>query len=281
MVVNEKTNIKELNQEIRSLKVQLDKINSQKEEWFKKKEYLKKELNSLIDKIKVIRTGRDNSNKDIKQLKQERDKYNSQVRDLIKQVKQLNQEKKQLPQKSDSKNNLSFLKKQIEKLEQSIETEGYTYKKEQAVMDQIKKLKKEFKELSIVNEVASKIKVLSKEIDVARKKADEFHKKIVDLADKGEHKLFKETSKNINEIKKIQEDAFAKFIEFKNEFTKINNALKNKLNEFSKQRKIFDDIKSQKKKNSAKNISKDIEEKLRSKKKLTTEDLLMLQEAEK
>ena len=75
--------------------------------------------------------------------------------------------------------------------------------------------------------------------------------------------------------------SFAKFIEFKNEFTKINNALKNKLNEFSKQRKIFDDIKSQKKKNSAKNISKDIEEKLRSKKKLTTEDLLMLQEAEK
>jgi uncharacterized coiled-coil DUF342 family protein len=87
-----------------------------------------------------------------------------------------------------------------------------------------------------------------------------------------------ELSKKIFNLNKEQETAFEKFINFKKEFAKVGNLLKEKLLES----KVIKDklINEEQEKNrmlkeKQKNI---VEEKLKAKKKLTTEDLLAFRE---
>jgi uncharacterized coiled-coil DUF342 family protein len=86
-----------------------------------------------------------------------------------------------------------------------------------------------------------------------------------------------ELTKKINNLKKEQEDAFKNFIESKEKFSKVNEQLKDKL----KQAKDLGAALYQKNKKDTERMldekSKEVEEKLKSKKKLTTEDLMILQ----
>ncbi len=276
-------NYKKVQEDMFHLKKQLSEINQNKEIWFKKKEDLKKELNSLISKIKEIKAEKDKKNLELKNLREQRGKYNDEVHDLINKIKKLNKEKAKAFAKYNVKTDPTKIQLKINELEKKVEME-INFEKEKKLMKDIKELKKSYEESSEVRQIAEKADELEKQIKDSKKKADDFHKRIQDISRDTSYEVFIELSKNITVLKKEQEDAFQKFIDYKNEYSKISQELNNKMDEFgvlrllfSKDREAWKIDREQKQQNIIREKIKSVEEKLKTKKRLTTEDLIALQ----
>lgn len=278
--------MRDLIKEISELRQQLNELNEKKEDWFKKKEGLKKYIGSLISQIKSVKSKGDEFSEGHSGLKEQRDKYNQRVKELIKRAKELNQQKADALKKYNIKIDPLRLKERIKELEYSVETEAYTFKKEKEVMEQIKKLRKRYEESKMINDIIEGSDKISAEITMARKIANEFHNRLKEHSNirKNGYNEFMDISKRINAMKKQQQEAFSNFIKFKTEFDKTNNLLRSKLEMINKAKGELDkrhvkislkrrerDIKLLKEKERA------VEEKLRQRKKLTTEDLLVFQ----
>ncbi len=258
---------------VQALKKELDQLKAEKEKWFKKKEDLKEVVNDKIKEIKSLNI--DGASKIISVLRKERDRLNKHVGGLIRRIKGAKFRTGPSPQKIQEK---------INEIEKKIEVET-NFKKEQELMDEIKKLKKEREETKGQEDRRE----LEKNIKVSKKKADDVHKQIKDAADDKKRKKFTEISKEINKLKKEQEDAFAKFIEFKNKFNAKHKEFKNlskklgkgvkKFKKPQKKKFVVDNrakIKEKEEKIIAQKVEK-VEEKLKKKQKLTTEDIIALQ----
>ena len=177
----------------------------------------------------------------------------------------------------------SRIQEKINQLEQQIETET-SFKKEQKLMEEIKKLKKTYEENSKLVKVIDETKELEKEIDESRSKADEFHKKIQELAKDSDYANFIEISKKINNLRKEQEEAFNKFIDMKNKFNEINGKFKEKAKQLNEIKKTVTDRKTEnqhgrERRDRAiiKQKQEEVEKKMKTKMRLTTEDIIVMQ----
>jgi len=270
--------------QVAELKDRLKEINEQKEFWFKKKEELKELLNEKIKKIKDFKSQKDQSNLEVIKLKEERDKFNSKVRQLVEKVRGINQEKEKSFKKYDAKLSPDRIRERINELEHMIEIE-VNYTKEKKLMDEIKKLKKTYEEVSGVAKISEDAKKVNKEIGETKFKADEFHKKIQEQMKDKKYSEFINLSKEITSIKKEQEAAFQKFIDFKNEFNKLNKTLKTTPRPLEKPKKElnkrnmgnYSAEKEARDKEIIKQKTKEVEEKISKRKKITTEDLIAFQ----
>lgn len=269
--------------QVDGLKDRLKQINEQKELWFNKKEELKTILNEKIKQIKDFKSQKDQSNLEVPKLKEERNKFNFKVKELVEKIRTLNKEKEKTYKKYDMKFSPEKIQEKIKELEQQIEIE-VNYQKEKKLMEEIKKLKKIYEEVEGVIQISNEAKKINKEIDESKAKADEFHKKIQASMKDNKYSDFIALSKEITGIKKEQEVAFQKFIDYKNEFNKLNKQLKesNKPLEKTKKelnhKKMLHSIEREAKtKEILEQKTKEVEEKISKKKKITTEDLIAFQ----
>jgi phosphoserine phosphatase len=276
-------NNSDLRKEISDLKRDLNELNVQKEKWFSIKESLSEEIRSLIKSIRNIKSTKDKSSESIKSLKEQRDKYNKQTQELIVEFKKLNSEKHKIMKENKIDFDPSKILDNINKLEQKIETEALSFKKEQQYMKQIRGFKKKLHESEGVQETFRNLKSLSGKIKESKDLAESFHKRMQDEYKKSKEGYgdFISLTKQINDLNKKQEEAFKKFIESKNKFSKINDGLKGKLKHASKFA-VGEKIKRQIKENAVlEEKAKEVETKIKEKKKLTTDDLLVFQKDDK
>ena len=277
-----------ISSDVTTLQRKLTEINNEKEAWFKKKEDLKVKINELVKELREQKKTNDTSSSAYSELKKERDKYNSQVKSLITNLKKLNEQKQDVFAKYNIKNDPSNIKERMDRLEKTIETEALSFKKEQGVMEQIKKLRKQYDESKKVSEVVEKASQVAKELHIAKEKANEFHKQLIAVAKEKGYGAFIELTKQINVLRREQEAAFNMFIKMKNEFAKISVFLKAKMmgqkQQHHNERKKEDNLRQHEetiKRSKSDAILKEkidtIEHKLKSKGKLTTEDLIALQ----
>lgn len=261
-----------------SLASKLKKIGVQKEFWYKRASELKRTLQSLIGKIKFLKSKKDDSNIKVEEYKKERDRHNGKVRELIKQIRGLNKEKIDLTKKYGIKFDPSSIKAKIEKLDMKIETEAISFNKEKKIMEEIKRLKRLFAESGNVKEVVDKIDNLSKEIDDSKKKAEDYHKKLREyFKESKNYNEFIELSKKIDEIKKKQENAFNTFRLLKKEHGELNKKLNGKKEKEKRKKEIKEERKKKVEERIIEEKAKKVEEKLKTEKKLTTEDLIAYQ----
>jgi uncharacterized coiled-coil DUF342 family protein len=272
----------EKNNKLIDLKKKLNEVSLEKEKWFEKKESLKKDISKLIKKVQNIKKDKEKVDKDIKEVKKKRDEVNKVVQKLILEVKKFGDSKPKEVRsdfrrgkrnfRDKDKLSITDVKKKIDELELKVETEALSLTNEKKVMEEIKKLRKIFDENKGELEKSDEKRKLNKNIDEKRRKAEELHKKVQELALKSQesYKKFKEFSKKINDMNKEQEDAFDKFVKFKKDFIKVSNELNKKLKGMKiKKKKIIGGKLKEK-------IS-GVEEKLKKGGKLTKEDLLVLQ----
>lgn len=276
--------------EIATIKTKLDEYNLLKEEWFKKKEDLKKIISEKIKQVKSVKLKEDTSRGTISELKSQRSKYNDEVKKLISQIKLLNKEKEEAFKGYDLELNPSRIKDKIEDFERKIETEVISFKKEQKIMKQIKKLRAKYNQGEKINSILEKIRALSKSIEESKKKSEEVHKKIQINAreNEGSYDGFIKLSREINNLRTEQEQAFNRFLNYKRTFLVLNSQLKEKIQDYYGLKKKFEKSKEyslQQKQESDKKLidqkTKEVEEKLKTKKKLTTDDLLIFQSGSK
>ncbi|MBS3163216.1 hypothetical protein J4427_00825 [Candidatus Woesearchaeota archaeon] len=273
--------------EISRLKKQLTHFNEKKEFWFKKKEDLKGDIKKQIQQIKEIKLKTDESNISVVDMKKERDKYNDEVSRLIKEITKLNLQKREIFEKYKITEDPYKVQKHIEDIEKKLETET-SFENEKKLMKRLNALKSIYRE-SKIKELIEHIDKLNKQLKESRKKANEFHKKIIATAvDTNGYATFIDLSRKINDLRTEQENAFSKFIEYKKEFLKVNDLLKNLLKQSNEVSTKLNEVKhkeAQRKEESIRQIirqkTQNVLEKFKKKKKLTTEDIIILQGQQK
>jgi len=272
--------------DIKNLKDELNKVHTEKEKWFQEKEELKKKILETISRIKSFKTDNKTLTEKAQQLKDERDFHNAKVRELITSFKELSKESKTKLKALGIKADPARILQHIEHLEQKIETEAISFTKEKQVMEEIKKLRKQLDQAGTAQALTLQITTLSKAIDEEKQKAQEAHDVYkAFLKDyKKDTKELISLSKQVGAFKKKQEEAFQLFLDFKKKFEELNSKLKDQLVSFKE--RTFQKQKSHAKPQGSslpheekllKEKAKEIEEKIKDKKKLTTQDLIAYQ----
>lgn len=268
-----------LKKEFSEIKLEMKEISNIKEEAYRK-------LRSITDKIK-------DRNQKIKLLKGERDGFTSQVRELKKQRDSLNKDVKKISDKKrdadqkrrDSLSDKNFeddpkkIKKEIEMLEEKVEIEVISFKKEKEINKRVKMLKAQLALLDDVSEIIDKASEVHGNFIVSKKKAEEVHKEIQVLAEKSQqrHELISGIIGEIKELRVKEKPLSKEYLENKSKFEDLKKVADEKS-------KVLDEIRAdlglQNKndhKNKIKERTREVKEKMKSGKKLSTEDILAFQ----
>ena len=275
-----------LKKEIYDLKISLNHLDGQKEEWFRKKESLSKEIKDKIKNIRENKTKRNSLTEEVKKHKEKRKEIYDKSKNKISDIKEIGKQERDLIRKHNIKGNPSRIKEDIDMLESKIETEVISFEKEKEIMKKIKALKKKLKETKELNGILNKKSDVSKEIDMLNSEAKDVHKRVQNKAKESQvkHEAIITNSGDIDKLKKKEEEAFQKFIGFKKRFNEANDRLKEALIEINNMIGKLDMHKKEhrkRRKEKEKEILKVrgdvVKEKLKKGGKLTTEDLLIFQ----
>jgi uncharacterized coiled-coil DUF342 family protein len=285
--------MKQSKEDVSILKEKLNSLNTEKEAWFSKKGEISESIKKNIVLIKELKDKRNECTNKVKELKKERDILNSEITSNIKKI--VSEKKTTAPEKEvsrdsrdsrDRKNSPSKLKAEIEKIEYTLQTQPMGFDKEQKLRKEMKSMKKEFDEIKNKHKVSDELRLVSSQTNALKKKANAIHKDIQKYAKESQdsHELLIVKSNEVDELKKKEEEAYNKFLELKTEFTKLSNEMQNKSKSFHENKQKIDNTnyaaakkKHQEDEQTMKEKTKEVEEKISKRKKLTTEDLLVMQ----
>jgi uncharacterized coiled-coil DUF342 family protein len=261
-------------------------VAQQKEELFSQKQQLSSLIVSKIGLIKEKKIKRDELTLAVKLLKDQRTVLNNKLKELFTKLRSLTPTT-QAPsvssshsgQKPGQKVNASFLKKQIDTLKYKVETDGMDFEAEKKMMKKIKELQKELSSIQVVQTARGEFKELSLQIDAVKKESDEIHKQIQEkaTASQVEHESILTLSKEIDELRSQEKDVLNKAQAAKSAY-KEQQAKQSMVHAAKAATEV---AKKQEEKKVQKEVlvqkAAQVEEKIKQKKKLTTEDLLVFQ----
>jgi len=274
--------------EVLALRSRLNELDEQKEGWFEKREALSREINSLIRQVRELKKRRDAFTAEVKELKKRRTELNSSIKEKAGDIKKVRAERDELIKKLGLKKTPSQLRQDVKRLEEQVEIE-VDFNKEQRIMKIIKQKKRQVSEAEKVSDVWERAGRLSAEVRKLRDEAEGVHQTIQRKAAESQrlHEQLIAKSKEIDELKKKEEDAYTKFSELKNEFMNVNDQLKSKLVKVKDVKLRIDSAASKKKaekqaaeKKLIDEKERTVEEKIRRGTKLTTDDILIYQRRE-
>jgi len=280
------SDLENLRKEVNSSNNDLNRIDSEKVSWFRKKEDLSQYIRKKINSIKEDRKKRDELTKKVKELKEKRRNFNEETKKKISELVRLKDEVKDLEKRSKVKD-LRWIKGDIDELEVKLETEPMPFDKEQQLSKKLKQLKKSMGDASEIIHIINKIKKLNSSIYELRKTNNGIHHMIQKLAreSQNKHEGLLKNSKEIDELKIKEKEAYKNFRKFNNDLKNINYNLKAKLSSMSVMRENINKFKlkeeEKRKLNETiliKSKEQEIEEKIKEGKKLTTDDFLAFQE---
>jgi uncharacterized coiled-coil DUF342 family protein len=275
-----------LRKEIISSRNSMNKDNDGKESWFSKKAELSGNIHKKISSIKENKDKRDSLTKKVRELKEKRSNFNDELKKKISELAKLRTEVRHLTKTSKIKNP-SRIQGDIDHLEVKLETEAMSFEKEKGLTKKLRLLKKSLEGSSEVINLFEKIKKSNSETNSARKKTHEIHKEIQKLASESQelHESIIKNSKEIDGAKIKEGEALKNFVNSKKKINNVNNTLKEKLSEINDVRNKINKFKleeDEKRKLNENRIIKtkeqEMEEKIKTGKKLTTEDFLAFQE---
>ena len=276
-----------LKAEIFSYRKNLNQAGSDKESWYTKKEGISKEIREKIGAVREDRRKRDELTGRVKELKEQRAKLDENIAQKISEVTALSNEAKELAKKSKVKDPFS-IRHGMEKIELKLETEDMPFEKEKELSKKLKMLKKALEESSGLISASNQIRALDSEISALKKSRSNLHNELKKIAE-GSQKLHESVisqSKLIDKLKEEEDASFKKFAELKKAFNEANHLLKERLQEMGTIREKINQFRleeDEKRKLEEslliKSKEQELEEKIKSGKKITTEDFLAFQHA--
>jgi len=260
-----------------------DELNDKTKEWAEKRDELNYKVRGLIEEANSKRESRDKLNSEVREAKALRDEWNRKFNDLSDNAMALRREK--MPKSGLS---IRKFKAELRALEKKHMTSVLSADKEKALMKEMSQLDAKIKGMEREIEQFSEVKTAEKETREAKDNAENFHKKVSELAEKAqvEHDAMLKLYEEADELRKEADDAQEKFIESKlaadeehrehieqirqvHDFDKLIAGIRDK---GRKARQEKDDT-------SAKKEADEIFEKFRSGEKLSTEDIMVLQKS--
>jgi len=260
-----------------------DELNDKTKEWAERRDELNARVRKLIDDANGRRENRDKLNAEVRETKAQRDEWNRKFNELSDKAMILRREK--MPRTGPS---IRKFKAELRALEKKHMTSVLSADKEKALMKEISMLDARIREMEREIEQVSEVKQAEKEAHDAKDKAEEFHRKVGELAEKAqiEHDAMLKLYDEADAMRREADAAQEKFIETKlaadeqhrehiehirhvHDFDKIIAGIRDK---GRKARRDKDDT-------SAKKEAEEIFERFRAGEKLSTEDIMVLQKS--
>ena len=261
------SNKKELEKRLKVLTTERDDLNEKAREFKKVRDELNASIKENLDKALKYRDERDKINQEVRKYKKLRDETNQELKKM---------------EYASGRRDILKIQGEIDKLEKTIETKVLDMRKENELVKKVQDLSKTLSEMKEDEKVQTEAIAL-KEVSEAH------HAKVVEFSDKAQetHESMLEYFKNIDDVRAKADLAHNQFIETRETASAKHEEVKSVLNEIRRKNKGLDKVKAKernieseksKKKNMAeKEIARDIYEKFKEGKKLSTEELRLLQ----
>jgi phosphoserine phosphatase len=261
------SNKKELEKRLKVLTTERDDLNEKAREFKKVRDELNASIKENLDKALKYRDERDKINQEVRKYKKLRDETNQELKKM---------------EYASGRRDILKIQGEIDKLEKTIETKVLDMRKENELVKKVQDLSKTLSEMKEDEKVQTEAIAL-KEVSEAH------HAKVVEFSDKAQetHESMLEYFKNIDDVRAKADLAHNQFIETRETASAKHEEVKSVLNEIRRKNKGLDKVKAKernieseksKKKNMAeKEIARDIYERFKEGKKLSTEELRLLQ----
>ncbi len=265
---------KELLKEKKEFEKKLNEFTSKRDELNEEARTHKDLRNDLNNSIK------ENLDKALK-YRDERDQHNEEVKKYKKLRDETNHKLKKIEWAS-GKREIVKVQSEIEKLEKTIETKVLDIRKENELVKKVTDLRKELQDMH-EDEKTKKEALELKEV------SENYHAQVVELSNKAQetHESMIEYFRKIDDIRAKADEAHKKFVETREKASAEHESVKSILNEIRKTNKALDKIKAKersseneesKKKNMAeREVAQEIFEKFKQGKKLSKDELMLLQ----
>jgi uncharacterized coiled-coil DUF342 family protein len=271
--------------EVRDLRGKINVLDRKKEEVYREKRKVSSDIHSRIRVAKDSKDKRNNLTQAVKTTKHSKEEADARIKVLETEITHLKEEKRKILEKIGVGDPIA-LKKEIKKLEFRIETEGVTFEKEKELMKVLSKMKKQFESSKVADDIEKKLGPIFRELRELREITN-MNQKIVHASAKESqkhHVELVESSKEIDELKKKEEIFENEGQKFKGEIAELNSEIDTKIAKLDNIRKILGENNVKLKEDVErsnydilKQKDQEVQEKIKTKKKLTTDDLLILQ----
>ncbi|MBI2175745.1 hypothetical protein HYU40_00130 [Candidatus Woesearchaeota archaeon] len=268
----------------RELKSRLSALGSSKDSCIRQLREVNPKFRSVLAKVRELREARDKQTAVVKELKAKREAANNEMRLLSPEVKKALEAKEAAVSslskaKSGSvRKSASQLYSEMESLEMRIITEAMPFSREQEVMKLIKEKRKQLEAVKAFSEAASSHRELFSKFSELRGQSYSFHSGLRQHAAESQ-KLHEEMVKLIPQLKELRqrrELLLEQLDKAKGEYSSASSSLSQTLHELSDAREKIDIAAAERKKQEIEQTEAKLTEKLKSGKKLTTRDLMML-----
>lgn len=259
-------------QELRLKKTELTKL---RKEMLVKHKSLSAEIKKYFEEIDKLRKIRDDYNIKVKENKKKRDELNSQYNSTLSSVSKLQEELKQFPKELESYN---ILKTKIDSLEWKLQTEVANLKEENKIVTVVKDLKKNLDESKKRHNFLSELKRLQSSMRDSRKQTQLSHQLVLNYATESEntHLAIQSVFNQVTEAKS-KRDHYSSLLDANQlEINNIRKSLKDKTESARKNRTERTSSHELKVKKALESKFAEAMKKLEDKRKLTTEDLLVI-----
>jgi uncharacterized coiled-coil DUF342 family protein len=274
-----------LKSELRDFRVKINSLDQKKEELFREKRRVSSEIFAKIQNAHGYKEKRNSLTSIVKDSKHSREELEEILKKLDADIHSLKDEKRKILEKLGIDDPMK-IKKQIKQLEFKIETSALSFDKERELMKVVSKLKKQFESSKSVGEIEKKLDVKFRELREIREQLDMTRKIVQHSAKESQkqHVELIESSKNIDDLKDKEQHLEESIGKYKSEIHALNDEMSKKLGRLDEIKKKLSENNIKFREDFEKTGSeilkqKDVEvqEKLKTGKKLTTEDLLVLQ----
>ena len=239
----------------------------------------------MIDKVKELRKKRDEHTAAVKSLKGKRQSAFSVVKDASSKVTKLRVEREKRAKALGVKKPASVIASDIARLEFKFETVPMPFEQEQKLTKLIKEKKSEFKNAGQLSDVLEKLRSSSMELHSSKSVSDSAHREL-QLHASVSQKLHEEMLSFVgkaDEAKVKLAPVDGRISELSRDLASVRKELEQKLGELSVVNQELDKLRveeeKQKRLEEAQRIEKvesELAAKMRSGRKLTTNDLIML-----
>src|SRR3989339_842642 len=274
-----------LKAELKNLRSKYNDLDRKKEDLFREKRKISSDIFSRIKNAKENKDKRNSLTGVVKTTKMSKEELENKINEIEKEITKLKEDKKKILEElgvDDPQN----LKKQIKHLEFKIETEGLTFEKEKEIMKVLSKMKKQYESAKDVDNIEKTLHIKFRDVRNLHQELD-LTKKIVQHSAKESqkhHVEMIESSKEIDELKYKEAEYEEKIGAIKAEIHALTEQLDAKNAQIDEVRKVLhennvqlkEDVDKQNKE-ILKQKDEEVQDKLKKGKKLTTEDLLILQ----
>ncbi|MGC8912366.1 MAG: coiled-coil protein [Thermoplasmata archaeon] len=273
--------IQNLNAEAEKYRIERDRLNDEARKWVEERDRLNNEAKKLADAANEHKKKREEYNNKVKEEKMEREKWNKKTFELADKIRYA--KRKKIPKNGDS---IAKLRKELKELEFKQMTSVLSREKEEELIKSIARIQAEIKKREKEIEEDPEIKALVREYEQAKEEAERHHKLVNEYAEiaQSEHEKMVELYSKADDIRRQADEAQEKFVKAKLEADEAHRKHLEKIREIHDLEKMVHALRQKTRREAKSDSDKQAEEiyqKFLSGKKITTEELIILQRAGK